>query len=70
MLAGYSARPPRAPEHQKKESVIRKVYDEETGRVRLVKGSGEIIERIVTREQHLAINHQATHHPIKARRIE
>ncbi|KAG7344341.1 nuclear RNA-splicing-associated protein [Nitzschia inconspicua] len=39
---------------------VREVYDPETGRMRLVRGNGEIIERIVSRERHLQINQQAT----------
>ncbi|GAM18391.1 hypothetical protein SAMD00019534_015660 [Acytostelium subglobosum LB1] len=37
-------------------------YDEDTGRVRVYRGTGELIERIVTKEQHKAINYIATHH--------
>ncbi|XP_066591298.1 ADP-ribosylation factor-like protein 6-interacting protein 4 isoform X1 [Prorops nasuta] len=47
-------------EWQKKQSIIRKVYDEETGRFRLIKGDGEVIEEIVSRERHKEINKQAT----------
>lgn len=47
-------------EWEKKQNVIRKVYDEETGRYRLIKGDGEVIEEIVSRERHKEINKQAT----------
>lgn len=47
-------------EWEKRQSVIRRVYDEETGRRRLIKGDGEIVEEIVSREQHREINRQAT----------
>lgn len=47
-------------EWEKRQSVIRRVYDEETGRHRLIKGDGEILEEIVSREQHREINRQAT----------
>jgi len=47
-------------EHEAKQSIVREVYDPETGRTRLVRGDGEIIERIVSRDQHAAINRQAT----------
>eukprot|EP01135_Chromosphaera_perkinsii_P010029 Nk52_evm64s1992 gene=Nk52_evmTU64s1992 len=47
-------------EYLKKQSVVRQVYDEQSGRVRLVKGDGEIIESIVTKSQHKEINRQAT----------
>ena len=47
-------------EYQAKQSIVREVYDPETGRTRLVRGDGEIIERIVSRDEHAAINRQAT----------
>ena len=42
------------------QSKIREVYDEESGRYRLVRGSGEIIERIVSQADHARINQTAT----------
>jgi Nuclear RNA-splicing-associated protein len=39
---------------------VREVYDEESGRYRLVRGNGEIIERIVSRSAHEQINRGAT----------
>jgi len=47
-------------EYDKQQSQVRQVYDPETGRVRLVKGTGEIIESIVSRADHQRINQQAT----------
>ncbi|XP_043496282.1 suppressor protein SRP40 isoform X1 [Polistes fuscatus] len=47
-------------EWEKKQSLIRRVYDDETGRYRLIKGEGEIMEEIVSRERHKEINRQAT----------
>ncbi|KAI8799409.1 nuclear RNA-splicing-associated protein-domain-containing protein [Cladochytrium replicatum] len=47
-------------EHEKQESVFREVYDPLSGRTRLVKGSGEIMERIVSRDQQRAINKTST----------
>lgn len=44
----------------KQQSVVRKVYDESTGRHRLIKGDGEVIEEIVSKDRHKAINQQAT----------
>ena len=38
------------------QNVIRKVYDPDTGRHRLVKGSGEIIEEIVSHSRHKDVN--------------
>lgn len=43
-----------------RQSVIRKVVDPETGRIRLIKGDGEVLEEIVTKEKHREINKQAT----------
>lgn len=47
-------------QYEKEQSVVREVYDEESGRWRLVRGSGEIIERMVSRDDHQRINHRAT----------
>uniref|UniRef100_A0A8C7DZQ5 ADP-ribosylation factor-like protein 6-interacting protein 4 n=1 Tax=Naja naja TaxID=35670 RepID=A0A8C7DZQ5_NAJNA len=43
-----------------RQSVIRKVLDPETGRMRLIKGDGEILEEIVTKDRHKEINKQAS----------
>lgn len=47
-------------EWEKQESVVRRVYDNESGRHRLIKGSGEVMEEIVSRDRHRAINKSAT----------
>lgn len=47
-------------EWEKQQSVVRRVYDPETGRNRLVKGDGEIIEEIVSKDRHKEINKQST----------
>ncbi|KAK6642157.1 hypothetical protein RUM44_013880 [Polyplax serrata] len=47
-------------EWEKLQNTFKHVYDEETGRTRLVRGTGEIVEECVSREQHLSINKQAT----------
>ncbi|XP_032236509.2 ADP-ribosylation factor-like protein 6-interacting protein 4 [Nematostella vectensis] len=47
-------------EYEKQQNVIRRVYDEETGRHRLIKGDGEILEEIVSYDRHKAINKKAT----------
>ncbi|KAL3279284.1 hypothetical protein HHI36_016792 [Cryptolaemus montrouzieri] len=47
-------------EWEKKQNVVRRVYDETTGRNRLIKGDGEVIEEIVSRDRHKQINQQAT----------
>uniref|UniRef100_A0A0A9YPC9 ADP-ribosylation factor-like protein 6-interacting protein 4 n=1 Tax=Lygus hesperus TaxID=30085 RepID=A0A0A9YPC9_LYGHE len=57
-------RPKMAPmtkeEWDKRQSVIRRVYDETTGRHRLIKGDGEVLEEIVSRDRHKEINRLAT----------
>ncbi|KAJ7350972.1 ADP-ribosylation factor-like protein 6-interacting protein 4 [Desmophyllum pertusum] len=47
-------------EYEKQRAQVRRVYDPETGRHRLVKGTGEILEEIVSRDRHKAINKTAT----------
>jgi hypothetical protein len=47
-------------EYDKEQSKIREVYDPLSGRVRLVRGSGEIVERIVSSTAHRQINSLAT----------
>jgi Nuclear RNA-splicing-associated protein len=47
-------------EYERQQSQVRQVLDVETGRMRLVRGTGEIIETMVSRAQHAAINQQAT----------
>lgn len=42
------------------QSQIREVVDPHTGRTRLMRGTGEIIERIVSREEHSRLNKHAT----------
>lgn len=43
-----------------RQSQIKRVVDPETGRTRLIKGDGEILEEIVTRDRHKHINQDAT----------
>jgi len=47
-------------EYERRQKQIRRVVDPITGRIRLVRGEGEIIESIVTREQQRQINKMAT----------
>lgn len=47
-------------QYEQKQSQIRSVYDPVSGRVRQIRGSGEIVETIVTRSQHTRINQVAT----------
>jgi hypothetical protein len=47
-------------EWEKMQNVVRRVYDPVTGRHRLVRGEGEVVEEIVSRERQKSINKQAT----------
>ncbi|EFX84046.1 hypothetical protein DAPPUDRAFT_315148 [Daphnia pulex] len=47
-------------EYEKQQNTLKWIVDPETGRRRLIRGSGEIMEEIVSRERHQAINKQAT----------
>lgn len=47
-------------EYEKQQLQIREVYDPLSGRTRLVRGDGEILEQIVSRQTHKQINQQAT----------
>ncbi|KAF5281082.1 hypothetical protein FQR65_LT14857 [Abscondita terminalis] len=45
---------------EEQQSAVKKVYDSSTGRQRLIKGDGEVIEEIVSKERHKNINKLAT----------
>ena len=47
-------------EYDEKQSVIKRVFDGDTGRMRLVKGDGEILEEIVSASRQKEINKNAT----------
>ncbi len=47
-------------QYDERQSVVRKVFDPDTGRTRLVKGDGEIIEEIVSASRQKEINRMAT----------
>lgn len=47
-------------EYEKQQAQVKRVYDPETGRHRLVKGTGEILEEIVSKARHNVINKNAT----------
>lgn len=55
-----SMKPMTKEEWERQQSVVRRVYDTETGRHRLIKGDGEILEEIVSKEMHKKINKTAT----------
>jgi hypothetical protein len=46
--------------YEKAQSVLRHMFDPLSGRTRLIKGDGEVMEEIVSRSQHRAINKAAT----------
>lgn len=60
MTASQATMPMTREEWEKQESVMRRVYDQDTGRHRLIKGSGEVMEECVSRDRHRAINKAAT----------
>ncbi|CAD6993892.1 ADP-ribosylation factor-like protein 6-interacting protein 4 [Ceratitis capitata] len=47
-------------EYEKRQSEMRRVVDPSTGRVRLIRGEGEVMEEIVSKERHAKINSLAT----------
>ncbi|XP_078277818.1 ADP-ribosylation factor-like protein 6-interacting protein 4 [Rhinoraja longicauda] len=49
-------RPMTKEEWDARQSIIRRVVDPESGRERLIKGDGEILEEIVTKDRHKEIN--------------
>jgi len=49
----------------KKSNEISEIFDPDTGRTRLIKGSGEIIEKIVSRDQQNSIRKMASHWSVK-----
>lgn len=52
--------PMRKEEYEAQQKVVKEVFDPESGRYRLIRGSGEILERIVSRQDHQRINRIAT----------
>uniref|UniRef100_A0A8C2FF69 ADP-ribosylation factor-like protein 6-interacting protein 4 n=1 Tax=Cyprinus carpio TaxID=7962 RepID=A0A8C2FF69_CYPCA len=49
-------RPMTKEDYEARQSVIRRALDPETGRTRLVRGDGEILEEIVSKERHQEVN--------------
>lgn len=60
LMNSKSHAPETPDEYQKRQSRIRREVDPSTGRVRLIKGDGEVLEEIVSKERHKAINREAT----------
>lgn len=60
-LMNTSAKAPETREqYEARQSEIRREIDPVTGRSRLIKGDGEVLEEIVSRDRHQMINKQAT----------
>lgn len=60
LMTGGVRAPEKPEEYAARQKKIRRVTDEETGRIRLIKGDGEILEEIVSKQRHQEINKQAT----------
>lgn len=59
---GQTMRPMTMQEWQHQSSQLKHVIDPDTGRKRLIRGNGEIVEEIVSAKRHAEINRQATQH--------
>jgi len=59
VAAARSRGPMTQSEYLEMQSIVREVVDP-TGRIRTVRGTGEVIERIVSREEHARLNRRAT----------
>ncbi|XP_013111820.2 ADP-ribosylation factor-like protein 6-interacting protein 4 [Stomoxys calcitrans] len=60
LMNNKSHAPETPEEYQKRQSRIRREVDPSTGRTRLIKGDGEVLEEIVSKERHKTINKEAT----------
>ncbi|XP_075157838.1 ADP-ribosylation factor-like protein 6-interacting protein 4 [Haematobia irritans] len=60
LISNKSHAPETPEEYQKRQSRIRREVDPCTGRTRLIKGDGEVLEEIVSKERHKTINKEAT----------
>lgn len=60
LMNSKSHAPETPEEYQQRQNRIRREIDPVTGRSRLIKGDGEILEEIVTKERHKTINKEAT----------
>lgn len=47
-------------EYEKRQKMLRREIDPITGRTRLIRGTGEILEELVSKKRHLAINKEST----------
>lgn len=60
LMNSKSHAPETPEEYQQRQNRIRREIDPTTGRSRLIKGDGEILEEIVSKDRHMAINKEAT----------
>lgn len=60
LMNSKSHAPETPEEYQQRQNRIRREIDPVTGRSRLIKGDGEILEEIVSKERHKTINKEAT----------
>ncbi|KAL7727798.1 hypothetical protein ACLKA6_019738 [Drosophila palustris] len=60
LMNSKSHAPETPEEYQRRQSQIRREVDPVTGRTRLIKGDSEILEEIVSKNQHRSINKKAT----------
>lgn len=60
LMNSKSHAPETPEEYQQRQNRIRREVDPVTGRSRLIKGDGEILEEIVSKERHKIINKEAT----------
>ncbi|KAM7361570.1 uncharacterized protein ACRADG_012580 isoform 1-T2 [Cochliomyia hominivorax] len=60
LMSSKSHAPETPEEYQQRQNRIRREIDPVTGRSRLIKGDGEVLEEIVSKERHKNINKEAT----------
>lgn len=60
LMNSKSHAPETPEEYQQRQERIRRELDPITGRSRLIKGDGEVLEEIVSRDRHMTINKEAT----------
>lgn len=60
-LMNFKSHAPETPsEYEKRQNLLRREVDPVTGRTRLIRGTGEILEELVSKKRHTAINKEAT----------
>lgn len=60
-LMNFKSHAPETPsEYEKRQNLLKREVDPVTGRTRLIRGSGEILEELVSKKRHTVINKEAT----------